>query len=76
MLNLGVSTFCCAKCEIIYTIGYGSDYASATEGNSEKILKPPFLKSTFMDFHFLGFCATVHFEAIKSNLLKKKYILQ
>ena len=57
--------------EIIYTIGYGNDYTSATEGNSEKILKPPFLKSTFMDFHFLGFCATVHFEAIKSKMISE-----
>ena len=57
--------------DIVYAIGFGTSYASALENAREIRIEPPYVVSTFMDLQFLGTCASISFDALRTKLIEK-----
>ena len=60
--------------DIVYAIGFGTTYDSALENAREIRIEPPYVVSTFMDLQFLGTCASISFEALRTKLTEKGQI--
>ena len=60
--------------DIVYAIGFGTTYDSALENAREIRIEPPYVVSTFMDMQFLGTCASISFDALKTKLTENGQI--
>ena len=57
--------------DIVYAIGFGTSYASALENAREISIEPPYVVSTFLDMQFVGVCASISFDALRTKLIEK-----
>ena len=58
--------------DIVYAVGFGPDYNTAMSTDIHELeIAPPYVSSNFLDLSFLGYCATVSFEALKLKMIER-----
>ena len=57
--------------DIVHAIGFGTTYNSAMENAREIGIESPYVVSTFLDMQFVGVCASISFEALRTKLIEK-----
>ena len=57
--------------DIVHAIGFGTTYNSAMESAKEIRIESPNVISTFLDMQFVGVCASISFEALRTKLIEK-----
>ena len=63
--------------DIVYAVGFGPDYNTAMSTDIHELeIAPPYVSSNFLDLSFLGYCATVSFEALKLKMIERGDISQ
>ena len=55
----------------VHAIGFGTTYNSAMENAREISIEPPYVVSTFLDMQFVGVCASISFDALRTKLIEK-----
>ena len=56
--------------DFIYAFGFGTSYESASDVNKKILPQLPYVTSSFLDVAFFGYCATIHFEELRSKLIE------
>ena len=56
--------------DFIYAFGFGNSYDSASNVNNKILPQSPYVTSVFLDIPFFGYCATIHFEELRSKLIE------
>ena len=57
--------------DIVHAIGFGTTYNSAMESAKEIRIESPNVVSTFLDMQFVGVCASISFDALRTKLIEK-----
>ena len=58
--------------DIVYAVGFGTDYNTAITTDIHEVeIAPPYVTPNFLDLSFLGYCATVSFEALKTKMVER-----
>ena len=57
--------------DIVHAIGFGNTYNSAMESAKEIRIESPNVVSTFLDMQFVGVCASISFDALRTKLIEK-----
>ena len=58
--------------DIVYAIGYGTDYNAAMSTDINEIrIEPPYVTPVFLDLSFMGYCASVNLEALRTKMVER-----
>ena len=58
--------------DIVYAIGFGTDYNAAMSTDINEIrIEHPYVTPVFLDLSFMGYCASVNLEALRTKMVEK-----
>ena len=55
--------------DFVNGIGIGKDFDSSFNSNETLFPQPPYVTSSWIDVHYMGYCASVHFEALRLKMI-------
>ena len=57
--------------EVIYGVTIAKSYLGAVNRATEIKIEPPYVTSLLVDYNYMGYCASISFESLKSYLINK-----
>ena len=55
--------------DFVNGIGIGKDFDSSFNSNETLFPQPPYVTSSWIDVQYMGYCANVHFEALRLKMI-------